>query len=316
MAALLQSLRTICQSFPDVSERPSHGAPTWFVRSKTSFATAWLDGHHDIDYPHLWIAAAPGVAEVLVASRPDTFFRPPYVGPRGWLGVRLDREPDWDELADLLADAYRQVAPKRLVAQMTDPDAPKTQDDSIRVVPVSAERWPDVEAVFGTRGDPSWCFCQFFLTTGRSYEESADRNREALCAQVAQQPPPGLLAYEGPEPVGWVQVGPRASFPRITTNRTTASLDSDGVWRCTCFVVRVGHRRQGVARALLAGAIDYARNQGATQLEAHPVDVAAKGGKVPSPNLYHGALSMFADEGFVEVLRTRPDRPVVRLSLR
>lgn len=188
-------------------------------------------------------------------------------------------------------------------------------DRVLSVVLATADRWPDVEVVFGTRGDPSWCFCQYFVTTGRSYEESPERNRQALCARLAQDPPPGLLAYAGPEPVGWTQVGPRASFPRVTGNRLTAGLDSEGVWRCTCFVVRVGHRRQGVARALLAGAIDFARDRGAAVLEGHPVDVALKGGRVPSPNLYHGSLSMFADAGFTEVLRTRPDRPVVRLAL-
>lgn len=189
-------------------------------------------------------------------------------------------------------------------------------DPAVTVLPATSDRWPDLQVVFGTRGDPSWCFCQFFLTTGSSYEESADRNRQALCTQLSQQPPPGLLAYAGAAPVGWVQVGPRALFPRITTNKATAALDSEGVWRCTCFVVRVGHRRHGVARALLAGAIDFAREHAARILEAHPVDVSAKGGPVPSASLYHGTLSMFADAGFGEVLRTRPDRPVVRLQLR
>lgn len=186
----------------------------------------------------------------------------------------------------------------------------------VTVLPATPDRWPDLEVVFGTRGDPSWCFCQFFLTTGSSYEESAERNRQALCGQLSRQPPPGLLAYAGGEPVGWVQVGPRASFPRITTNKATAALDSDGVWRCTCFVVRVGRRRHGVARALLAGAIGFAREHGARVLEAHPVDIAAKSGPVPSANLFHGTLSMFTDAGFLEVLSTRPDRPVVRLKLR
>ncbi len=184
------------------------------------------------------------------------------------------------------------------------------------VVPATSERWRDLEVVFGTRGDPSWCFCQFFLTTGSGYRESAEPNRQALCAQLSHQPPPGLLAYSGTEPVGWVQVGPRSSYPRITSNRLTAGLDSEGVWRCTCFVVRVGYRRQGVARALLAGAIGFALEHGAQVLEAHPVDVAAKGGRVPSANLYHGTLTMFTEAGFAEVVRTRPDRPVVRLALR
>lgn len=118
MSSVLQGLRAICAAFPEVSERPSHGAPTWFVRGRKSFATAWLDGHHDHTFPHLWCAAPPGVQEALVSSRPQTFFRPPYVGGRGWLGIRLDGELDADELADLLADAYRCVAPRGLAAQL------------------------------------------------------------------------------------------------------------------------------------------------------------------------------------------------------
>ncbi len=186
----------------------------------------------------------------------------------------------------------------------------------ITVVPATAEHWADLETVFGTRGDAARCFCQFYLTVGRAYEDSAERNREALCAQVSQQPPPGLLAYAGDEPAGWIQVGPRGSYPRITTNRRTAALESHGVWRCTCFVVRVGHRRKGVARALLDAAIEFARDQGAEVLEGHPVDLATRVGRTTSAELYHGALSMFLDTGFTEVLRTGRDRPVVRLPLR
>lgn len=120
MSGELQRLRAICGALPEVTERPSHGAPTWFVRGKKSFATAWIDGHHDNTYPHLWCAAPPGVQEALVSSRPDTFFRPLYVGHRGWVGVRLDRDLDWDEMADLLENAYRVVAPKRLAIQLRD----------------------------------------------------------------------------------------------------------------------------------------------------------------------------------------------------
>jgi hypothetical protein len=116
MSELLEMLRTICARFPEVSERPSHGVPAWFVRGRRSFATAWLDGHHDLTFPHLWCAAAPGVQEALVSTRPDVFFRPPYVGHRGWVGIRLDRGLDPDELSDLLTDAYRVVAPKALSA--------------------------------------------------------------------------------------------------------------------------------------------------------------------------------------------------------
>jgi hypothetical protein len=104
--------------FPGVTERPSHSAPTWFVRGKSSFVMYWGDGHHDNQFPHLWCAAPPGAQAELVEAEPERFFRPPYVGGRGWLGVRLDVAVDWDELAQICEDAYRVVAPKRLVAEL------------------------------------------------------------------------------------------------------------------------------------------------------------------------------------------------------
>jgi hypothetical protein len=117
-ASLAERLRAICLALPEVTERPSHGAPTWFVRDKSSFATLWADGHHDNQFPHLWCAAPPGAQQELVASAPERFFRPPYVGGRGWIGVRLDRGTDWAEIAELCQDAYRVIAPARLVAQL------------------------------------------------------------------------------------------------------------------------------------------------------------------------------------------------------
>jgi len=105
-------------AFPEVTERPSHGAPTWFVRGKSTFVTVWEHGHHDNDFPHLWCAAPPGAQGELIAEAPERFFRPPYVGHRGWLGVRLDGTVDWDEIAELCADAYRTIAPATLVKRM------------------------------------------------------------------------------------------------------------------------------------------------------------------------------------------------------
>jgi hypothetical protein len=118
----LERVREICLSFPEVTERLSHGAPTFFVRGKSTFVNAWVDGHHDHAFPHLWCAAPRGAQEALVDADPRRFFRPPYVGHRGWIGVRLDRDVDWDEIADVCEDAYRTVAPKRLVAQLDATD--------------------------------------------------------------------------------------------------------------------------------------------------------------------------------------------------
>ncbi|MGC5377110.1 MmcQ/YjbR family DNA-binding protein [Micromonospora sp. DT68] len=113
---LLARVREICLALPEVTERLSHGSPTWFVRDKSVFVTLHVDGHHQNDFPHLWCAAPPGAQAELTAADPERFFRPPYVGGRGWLGVRLDGAVDWVEIDELCRDAYREIAPKRLIA--------------------------------------------------------------------------------------------------------------------------------------------------------------------------------------------------------
>jgi hypothetical protein len=119
-ADLAGLLRAICLALPEVTERPSHGAPTWFVRDKKAFVTLWADGHHDNHFPHLWCAGPAGAQQELTAAEPARFFRPPYVGHRGWIGVRLDRAVDWAEIGELCQDAYRVIAPARLAAQLGD----------------------------------------------------------------------------------------------------------------------------------------------------------------------------------------------------
>jgi hypothetical protein len=111
-----ERLRRLCLALPEATERRSHGEPAWFIRDKKLFVT--MSDHHHDDRVALWCAAPEGAQEELVAADPTHFFRPPYVGGRGWLGVYLDVDVDWDEVAQLVADAYRQVAPRSLVAQL------------------------------------------------------------------------------------------------------------------------------------------------------------------------------------------------------
>jgi hypothetical protein len=108
----LPSLRKLCLALPETTERLSHGEPTWFVRDKRTFVM-YADHHHD-DRLAFWCAAPAGAQQALVESDPERFFVPPYVGHRGWLGVYLDVPVDWDEIADLVLDAYCTIAPKRL----------------------------------------------------------------------------------------------------------------------------------------------------------------------------------------------------------
>jgi hypothetical protein len=110
----LKGIRKICLALPETSERLSHGAPTFFVRGKRAFLMVLTDHHGDGRFA-VWCAAADGMQAMLVEADPECFFVPPYVGHRGWLGVRLDRGLDWDELAGIAEDAYAEVAPARLV---------------------------------------------------------------------------------------------------------------------------------------------------------------------------------------------------------
>ena len=110
----LARLRKICLALPETSERLSHGAPTFFVRDKRAFLMV-LTNHHGDGRFAIWCAAPPGDQQLLVDADPERFFVPPYVGHRGWLGVRLDRAIDWHELAGIVEDAYAEVAPAKLV---------------------------------------------------------------------------------------------------------------------------------------------------------------------------------------------------------
>jgi hypothetical protein len=113
---MLDRLRHLCLALPETTERLSHGEPTWFVRGKQTFVM-YADHHHD-DRLAFWCSAPPGAQDGLVRLDPDRFFVPPYVGHRGWLGVWLDVEVDWEEVAGIVTDAYRAIAPKRLLDQL------------------------------------------------------------------------------------------------------------------------------------------------------------------------------------------------------
>jgi hypothetical protein len=114
MLAALKRVRGAAMRLPDVTERLSHGAPTFFAGKKTF--VMFLDDHHGDERLALWVAAPPGVQAAMIDEDPEQFFFPPYVGGRGWLGVRMDRKPDWDEIAAIVTEAYRCVAPKKLLA--------------------------------------------------------------------------------------------------------------------------------------------------------------------------------------------------------
>lgn len=117
--AILQRLRGLCLAFPEATEKQAWGTPTFRVRDKL-FAM-WDDHHHGVEHLAVWCKAPGGVQEILVGAAPQRFFVPPYVGHKGWIGVRLDVDVDWDEVRDLLQDSYLMTAPKKTAAQLQAP---------------------------------------------------------------------------------------------------------------------------------------------------------------------------------------------------
>ena len=191
----------------------------------------------------------------------------------------------------------------------------------VRVEAVASVPWEDVSLVFGTRGDPARCWCQYFKLANREFQNAtSDACAGMLREQVqASAPGPGVIAYLDGEPVGWCAVEPKMAYSRlqrakVVTEGSRQEPDDASVWAVTCFVVRVGYRRRGVAAALLRGAVAQARGGGARVVEGYPVDVALRP-KAPSAELYHGTMSLFAAAGFVEVARVRKDRVVMELGV-
>ena len=120
-------IRLICHGFPGVTEKPSHGTPAFFAVRQ--FVTLWPDGHHGERFGQMWCAALPGIQDELVETEPDRFFRPPYVGVRGWLGVRLDGVVDWDEIEGICEEAFRTVAPRRSIELLDQRSARRHTED-------------------------------------------------------------------------------------------------------------------------------------------------------------------------------------------
>jgi GNAT superfamily N-acetyltransferase len=186
------------------------------------------------------------------------------------------------------------------------------------VVPATADRFEDVVTVLG--GSEHSCLCQYWRMSSGDYSRSTHEARlDALRGQLEETPAPGMLAYVDEEPAGWLGFGPRNRVERLVRSRTIPAMDDVPVWSIYCFTVRVGYRRQGIARALLDGLVDYARDEGAPALEAYPVDTAGR--RIHGTAAYVGTAGMFEAAGFRRVVETdarseRLPRWLMRLDLR
>lgn len=184
--------------------------------------------------------------------------------------------------------------------------------------PLTPDRWEDLEEVLGATG-VGGCWCMYWAvesnqawSTGSKGGASAP-NKGLLQRIVADGPPPGVLAYDGNEPVAWCRVVARSRLPGLVRSTHFATeLDIEGVWSLPCFVVKRSHRGRGLTSVLIEAAAGLARQQGAHTLEAYPWDTADR--QAPM-TVYTGIASTFARLGFVEVQRRAAHKPMMRLQL-
>lgn len=203
----------------------------------------------------------------------------------------------------------------------TDPRTDLRTD--VEIVPLTPARFDALAELFGEGGDSRWCWCVFWRVRGAGGSRAeAEQNRAQLLGLAqrgeAGDPPPGLVAIRDGRAVGWVSVGPRASYPRLVHSTVLAPLDDRPVWSVVCFVVARAERGAGLGNALLAAAVEHARRHGAPAVEGYPVDTG--GGRVPAGSANTGTIGMFERAGFAVMAtrraspKSRP-RPIVRREL-
>jgi GNAT superfamily N-acetyltransferase len=175
----------------------------------------------------------------------------------------------------------------------------------------TADRWEDVERLFGVRGACGGCWCMYWRLPRPLYEqEKGEGNRSAFRGLIEAGEEPGVLAYHNGEPIGWCAVGPRESYPVLGRSRVLKPLDEEVVWSITCFFVARPYRRRGVTVALLAASVAFARERGARILEGYPIE--PRQATAPDAFVWTGLASAFVRAGFVEVARRSETRPIMR----
>lgn len=189
----------------------------------------------------------------------------------------------------------------------------------LEVYPVTAERWPDLEALFGPKGAYAGCWCMFWrLERGEFKQLKGEGTRAVLQEMACDNKVPGFLAYDESGAIGWCSAGPREQYAALENSRILKRVDDQPVWSVVCFYVAKAARGQGVMYALLRGVVAYAGQQGARIVEGYPIDMQTPklaGQKLTSYAGYMGVASVFRDVGFVEVGRASETQLIMRYRI-
>ncbi len=185
---------------------------------------------------------------------------------------------------------------------------------NFEIQPLTAQRWSDFEQLFGARGAYGGCWCMWWRSTRKEFEQhQGEGNRQAMRSLVDSGVVPGLLAYLDGKPIAWCSVAPRQQYGSLNRSRILKALDEQPVWSLVCFFVAKDHRNRGISRQTLLGAIDYVREQGGNIVEAYPT--IPKKGVLPPVSSYMGVPSLFASVGFVECARPSKSRMIMRYTI-
>jgi hypothetical protein len=181
----------------------------------------------------------------------------------------------------------------------------------VSIHPISPERWQDFEKLFGQRGACGGCWCMWWRLTRKVFElQKGEKNKATMRKIVDSGQIPGLIAYRGNNPVGWIAVAPRKEFPALKRSRILKPIDNQSVWSIVCFFVDKKFRNQGLTKILLKGAITYVSKQGGNILEGYPVE--PKKDRTADVFVYTGIASAFKGVGFQEMVRRSETRPIMR----
>jgi GNAT superfamily N-acetyltransferase len=182
--------------------------------------------------------------------------------------------------------------------------------------PLAPKRWNDFEELLGDRGACGGCWCMFWRLRRREFDANkGEGNRAAMKALVESGMIPGLLGYLDDRPVGWCSLAPREQFPALARSRLLRPVDDRPCWSVSCLFVQRLQRNQGVATRLLGAAVDYVRDKGVRFLEGYPVE-PRPGKSIPAAFAWTGVPKAFTANGFVEVARRSPTRPIMRFDFR
>ncbi len=188
------------------------------------------------------------------------------------------------------------------------------QYGDLRFKPATPEHWNDLEELFGEHGAYIGCWCMWWRITRSEFSrDHGEGNRRALKRIVDSGTVPGILAYLQGKPIGWCSVAPREQFPVLDRSRVLKRVDDRPAWSIVCFFMAKPHRRQGLSALLIRGALEYARSQGATIVEAYPVDTESV--RNTSVEAFTGFAKTFRALGFREVARRSASRPLLRYYL-